>query len=235
MPLTLTPKRLLITFSAMAGSLIAMHCLVQIVRFSTGNERVYGLVYAFSLGADGNIPTYYSSLALLFCSLLLLFIAVVRHDAQKIRPGYWFGLAAIFLFLSIDEMLMVHEKLIEPMKALLNVSGIFNYAWVIPYGFGLLAFSAIYFRFLFRLPARTAIFFAIAGTIFVSGAIGLEMIGGWSKELHGTASITYVLIQSVEEIFEIVGIIIFIFALSDYIAEHVKDTSLTISSSPVTR
>ncbi len=235
MPLTLTPKRLLISFSVVAGSLIAMHCLVQAVRFSTGNERLYGLVYAFSLGADGNFPTYYSSLALLFCSLLLLFIAVARQDGRNIHTGYWFGLAAIFLFLSIDEMLMIHERLIEPMNALLNISGALQYAWVIPYGFGVLVFGVIYLRFLSQLPARTAIFFALAGTIFVSGAIGLEMAGGWSQELHGTASITYVLIQSFEEIFEIVGVIIFIYALSDYIAVHMKDTILTISSSPITR
>jgi len=231
MPLTLTPKRLLITFSAVAGSLIAMHCLIQVIRFSTGNERVYGLVYAFSLGADGNIPTFYSSFALLFCSLLLLFIAVADHEIQKLHSGYWFGLMAIFIFLSIDEMLMIHERLIEPVKALLNTSGAFNYAWVIPYGIGLLVFAAIYFRFLFKLPARTAILFAIAGTLFVSGAIGLEMVGGWQEELYGTTSIAYVVTQSFEEILEIVGIIIFIYALSDYIATHIKDASLAISSS----
>jgi hypothetical protein len=132
-------------------------------------------------------------------------------------------------------MLMIHERLIEPMNALLNISGALQYAWVIPYGFGVLVFGVIYLRFLSQLPARTAIFFALAGTIFVSGAIGLEMAGGWSQELHGTASITYVLIQSFEEIFEIVGVIIFIYALSDYIAVHMKDTILTISSSPITR
>ena len=132
-------------------------------------------------------------------------------------------------------MLMIHERLIEPMNALLNISGALQYAWVIPYGFCVLVFGGIYLRFLSKLPARTAIFFALAGAIFVSGAIGLEMAGGWSQELHGTASISYILIQSFEEIFEIVGVIIFIYALSDYIAVHMKDTILTISSSPITR
>jgi hypothetical protein len=164
----------------------------------------------------------------------LLFIAVARRDDRNIHTGYWFGLAAIFLFLSIDEMLMIHERLIEPMKALVNSSGALNYAWIIPNVFGLLVFCAIYLRFLFQLPVRTAIFFALAGIIFVSGAIGLEMAGGWSQELHGTTNITYVLIQSFEEIFEIVGVIIFIYALSDYIAVNMKDASLTISSSPST-
>lgn len=60
MDITVTPKRLAQIFAALALCLIAAHVTVQAARFLTGNDSLFGLVALFSLGADGNLPTFYS-------------------------------------------------------------------------------------------------------------------------------------------------------------------------------
>jgi hypothetical protein len=45
----------------------------------------------FSVGADGNIPTYYSAFALLFCSGLLASTGYLIRKADQPTMFYWFG------------------------------------------------------------------------------------------------------------------------------------------------
>ena len=54
----LTPKSLATAFGLTVALLILAHTFVQTCRFALGAERFYGLVFMFSLGADGNVPTY---------------------------------------------------------------------------------------------------------------------------------------------------------------------------------
>jgi hypothetical protein len=52
--------------------------------------------------------------------------------------------------------------------------------------------------------------------VFVFGALGMEMVGGAYFDSHGSQNVTYVALQTVEEILEMVGIIVFIHALAEY-------------------
>jgi hypothetical protein len=67
------------------------------------------------------------------------------------------------------------------------------------------------------LPARTRRLFLAAGAIFVAGAIGVEAVSGMQASLHGEQNLTYHLVITVEELLEMTGIVIFIYALLDYI------------------
>lgn len=220
MDLTVTPKRFARLFGAAVCCLVVAHLVVETLRFASGNERLLGLVPFFSIGSDRNLPTFYSALALLVCAALLGLIGVASRQRTAIRPLYWYGLAAVFVFLSIDEMLMLHEKMIEPLRSKLGTSGLFHYAWILPYGAGLLVLLAVYSRFLLRLPRRTAWLFIISGTVFVTGAIGFEMLGGLYFEAHGGKTIAYVALQTVEETLEMVGIVLFLYALADYLERN---------------
>ena len=52
--------------------------------------------------------------------------------------------------------------------------------------------------FLFRLHRRTRVLFLAAGTIYVLGAIGVEMLGGLHIESHGGSNPTRVALQAIE-------------------------------------
>ncbi|MCP3919754.1 MAG: hypothetical protein GY711_29825 [bacterium] len=230
MHITITPKRLTTVFALAVLCVLLAHGVIQTVRFTTGDPRVFGLVAFLSVGADTNIPTFYSAFAILFCAVLLAAIGLAARKDERTASAYWFGLAAIFVFMSMDEMLMLHEHLSEPLRSAFDLPGYLYYAWVIPYVIGIAVFLAVYVRFLTSLPRRTAVLFVIAGATFVAGAVGFEMIGGHLYQDKGSDNIAYVAVQTVEEALEMAGIVIFIHALGDYIAVHFGQLGLHIGA-----
>ena len=57
----------------------------------------------------------------------------------------------------------------------------------------------------------------MAGVLFLSGAIGLELIGGSYFAAHGELNMSYVLIVTVEETLEMVGAAVLLYGLLAYI------------------
>lgn len=216
MTISVSAGRLTLLFSGTAILLITMHIILQSVRFWTGDDFLMGLLAAFSLGAENNFPTYFATFSLLMCSALLAGIAAGEKTRDGYRPFYWAAMSAIFLFLSMDEMMSIHERLIEPVRGLIGETDVFHYAWVIPYGVFLLFFIAAFSKFLLELPRRTALLFILAGALYVAGAIGFEMMSGYHYSRFGTKEIIYVGLQTMEEILEISGTILFLYALADY-------------------
>lgn len=194
-----------------------------------------GLLAAFSLGAENNFPTYFSTLALFACSALLAAIATGESRKGGNRPAYWFALSAIFLFLSMDEMMSIHERLSEPVKALVGETDVFHYAWVLPYGVLVVIFVAAFSRFLILLPRRTALLFVLAGALYVGGAVGFETLSGYHYSLSGSKGITYVALQTMEEILEISGTILFLYALADYAERRVEALSFCLMRDSASR
>ena len=70
-------------------------------------------------------------------------------------------------------------------------------------------------------------FVASAG-LFVGGAIGMEMIAGIVVEARGVASIWHTLVQTVEETCEMLGIVVFLYALLDYIQRNWSNVQLSL-------
>lgn len=234
MNVVLTPKQVTRLFAMTAASLILVHLIGQFARFflgiDTDNLVTKFLLQEFHLSLEENVPTYYSGMALLFCAVLLAFIAGVKKQGGMSYATHWAVLAAIFLYLSVDEMSEWHEVLEIPVRAVLNTSGLFYFGWVIPFGFLLVVFLIAYARFvLYHLPNRTRVLFILAGVIFLSGALGVEMLGGRYAELYGYQNLTMVLYQTVEESLEMTGILVFIYALTSYIASELNDVRLSIA------
>jgi hypothetical protein len=98
-----------------------------ISKFYFNHGQVYGLVPLFDFNTEANIPTFYSSLALISCSILLAFI-FLAHKRQGSSYKPWRGLSIIFLFLSIDEIATIHEWVNDPIQQLLNTSGLLYFA-----------------------------------------------------------------------------------------------------------
>ena len=209
-----------------AGCLWIVHILLYLVAVATGNERLGGLVWIFGLGAEKNLPTLYSTIALLVVAGLLFVTA--RHS--KTDRGYWWVLCFAFVYLACDETCSLHEKLDQPVQASLHTSGVFHYAWVIPYGIGSIVFGLVFLRFLLRLPRKTAWLFVLGGAVFVMGAIGLEMVGGALVEQGNAKHWSYWAEQTVEEVLEMTGVLVFLFGLGDYIDSHLGGLTIRIGS-----
>jgi len=215
-----SPKTIILALLLIVGCLtLASLAGVVFIRVP-GHDTHWELVTLFNLDGEMNVPAWYSSSTLLLCSILLGLIA--NH---KMREGdgysrHWVGLALIFVFLSLDEAISVHERLTAPMHLLLGGgSGFFYFPWVIPYMIVVALFLLVYWKFIIDLTPTIRKLFLMAGAIYVGGALGMEMISGFYSDVYGY-DWTYELLATIEEVGEMLGIVIFIYALCYYLSVY---------------
>lgn len=227
--LELSPRKVFQLLLIIICCLIVASCLVQFGAFFLNQSSSAGYSgRLFRLDEEINIPTLYSSLALAFCSILLAIISYLKRAINSKYTGYWKILSLIFLYLAIDEMCSIHE-IFNAIKPILNASGFLYYTWVIPGSIFVAVFVLIFWPFIQSLPKKTKNLFIIAGTMYVGGAIGMEMIGGYHAEAYGQATFMYSLITTFEESLEMFGIAVFIYALLSYIASHLNVVNLRVN------
>ena len=196
------------TLAHIAGQLAEIH-----------PSRNFGL-FLFDLSGKQSIPRFFSTVMLLLCSGLLLTIAVAKKRDNT--PGflYWLGLAFIFLLLSITKNTAIHENLAVSIRSVLNMSKIQFYAWA--YGMVSVIFLVVYLRFLLGLPRRTMFLFAIGGAVFIGGAFGLDLVVAYLGKSFDHQTLAYIGLSTLEEVLEMAGIIVFVYALLSYMSSELK-------------
>lgn len=179
---------------------------------------------------EANIPAWYSASLLLLCSLLLAAIAVAQKSRRGGHVVHWLVLSLIFVFLSLDETAQLHELAIAPLRDMFGAKGVLYYGWIIPAGLCVVLFVVAYLGFLAKLPARTRRLLLVAGATFVGGAIGVEAVSGMHASLYGEQDLTYHLIVTLEELLEMAGIVVFIYALLDYMSRQFTRVGFHVTS-----
>ncbi len=222
--LPVSPKKIVILLAVIIIGLTIASLIGQYYKDFVGDDPfILKIVGKFDLDEEANnLPTWYQSSTLLLCSVLLLVIAFIRQSFEDVDTKFWALMAAIFLYLSIDEAVSIHEQLIVPLRHGLNAHGVWFSAWVIPALFLLVVLFALVFKSLWRLSPRTRWLFIISGTIYVAGAVGMEMIGAKYYEIHletqqDAKDFGYALLTTTEEFLEMSGIALFIFSLLRYV------------------
>ena len=180
------------------------------------------IIKLLDFNLEANLPTFFSSLILL-CDAILLALIGSRYKSLSQKYWHWLGLAFIFLFLALDEMIQIHEQLRAPMEALFNTTGILYFAWFIPYIIVTILIGIAYFKFMMRLPKRILKLFILAGALFISGAVVMEAISGMYAEQYGESTLAYYLMYTFEEFLEMSGAIVFLYALLLYISSHFEN------------
>jgi hypothetical protein len=217
---------------------------VRFIKYILGDEGLLSLLRLFDVGEEASIPTWYSSFTLLLSSVLLAVIAAAKRERRDRYTLHWLGLSVIFLFLSMDEVLRAHEALggqeIQPLLSRFlgfSPSGFIYFFWVVPGAAFVLVFVLAYLRFLVRLPKQTRRLFLVAGTLFVLGALGFEMLSAriaseYDKEtwqnLGGIPKIIVGIQTSIEEFLEMLGASVFVYALLSYMGSYMKELTIRI-------
>jgi len=218
MNIIIEPKKAATYLGAIIAFLIAAYIAGFISRYFLGHDYVFGLVPLFDLDVEGNIPSLFSSVSILLCSGLLYIIGTAHMKDGNKESYYWMGLAAIFLFLALDEGATIHERLIGPMKEIMEDTGYPYLTWVVPYIIFSTGIGLIYLRFLLNLQKRFRILIIISGIIYIIGALGFEPITPYYYEISHKKDIIFSTIIMVEESFEMIGILLFIYTLLSYIS-----------------
>jgi hypothetical protein len=166
---------------------------------------------------------------LLFICGLLLGTIGWRHRRDGDRFAiHWLALAAIIVYLSLDEAANLHEMLIVPLRRRLDTHGILYFAWVLPGGVAVAAFGLTYLRFLLHLDQPTRRRFLISAAMYLGGALGMELVGGALAEAHSLDSLLYIAAMTIEESLEMFGAAFFAYTLLTYLATRCSDVRLAV-------
>lgn len=183
----------------------------------------------FNLDRELNFPTWYSAFMLGFCAVLLKIIAVGKKRQSDRYTKDWQLLSLIFCLMAIDEIVSIHEILIIPeVSEALNLPWFLHSMWVIPGVVFVAWFCKRYRKFVQHLPTKSKQHFIVAASIYIGGALIMEMIGSHFAESQGQQQLLYALIATVEEVLEMTGIITFIHALFYYLSKWSNQLELQI-------
>lgn len=202
--------RFLFAFMALllVANLIGLFCT-----YILGDDFFYGFVPLFDFDRERNAPTLFTTCLFLLGSILFLIAWKASRDSGEQRLA-WLLLAAVFSFLGLDEFSAIHEMTSIPVRSALDTSGVFHFAWVIPYGIGVVLLALYVLPTLWRLQRGLKFWFVLSAVIFLVGALGFEMIGGlYFDRLDETPNLLYGVITTVEETLEMSGLIVLTYAL----------------------
>src|SRR5215213_4710845 len=207
----------------------------------------------FDVGEERSIPTWFESIQFLLCSILLAVVAVAKKQRNDRYILHWGVLSIILMLLSLDEVASIHEAIGQQSERLLHnttgfiPSGAIKFFWVVPGTIFVVIVLVAYLRFLADLPQSTRRSFLFAGALFVLGALGLEMLSAqvssssegianfFGMELglsrHSGSALPKIMIglqTCVEEMFEMLGLTAFVYALLAYIRSYVEDITVRV-------
>ena len=234
MTLQLSTKTIVKSLSVLAGLLVVLHIISLVADHEFGNRITSVMVEKFSMENEGNFPTYFSAFILFFAAVLFGIISKGLRLSKKPEWQYWSGLSLIFVFLSLDEAIQIHEKLdTDLIWSSFETYDLLAWPWVILYGALAMLIMIVYFKFWWDMPIKYRISFAVAALLYVGSALGFEMLEAREYTTNGGETLRYVVLTTIEECCEIIAIIYLISTNFKYITDYLPD--LHISFAPANR
>ncbi len=206
--ISVSPSRIRFVLLVTLAGLSIVYLLGLYSTFHLNRSNLYGFIDLFHFDGESNVPTWFATLLLLSCSVVLGLIAITKRQEQDRYTRHWFGLSLILLYMAADEGAQFHELWTRPVRELTDgANGWLRYGWIIPGAIIALLVGLTYLRFLVHLPKAVARRFVIAGALFLGGAIGMESVAGWYLT-NREDGLGYELIAGAEELLEKVGTIL---------------------------
>lgn len=193
--------------------------VVEVVLALSSDVLLIDSLNLFSVNLEESIPTWYSTILLFVAAVLLAFIALAKFREFDGYRWHWSGLAVGFIYLSIDEGAGIHELFVDPLQQAFNPSGFFAFSWQIIAIPVVLVVMLLYARFIVQLPTRTRVWLIISGGLYLGGALIVEGISANQWDINNGISMVYLSIATIEELFEMLGVVLFIYTLLDYIEQ----------------
>jgi ABC-type uncharacterized transport system fused permease/ATPase subunit len=217
--------------------------------YLTWQHQTHTTLALFYLDTEQNIPTFFSSCLLLFAAVLLWTISILEKAKVDADRRYIRLVSCGFLLMAIDEVVSLHERSFPLIKFLLgnhhlvevfspiknflkshDLIGFFYFAWVFP---AILIIAIILFLFrkvVWRIPVKLRRNSLLAASIYLGGCLGFEILSGYCVKRYGDRNWLYVLLSSIEEGLEMMGAVVFIWVLLQYITDNYPQVQLVFGS-----
>jgi hypothetical protein len=207
----------LFVVTAVAVGLWFLSVLQDLYAFRSGTWQPQGRIWLLDVDVEVSVFTWVSILAFYSVAIVLAYIGLCLDTARPRNRAFWIGLSLVFLALSLDEHSGIHEKLSGLIAAYVQGSGLLHFAWAAPAGILSLLGLAAVVPFIRALPGRVFALMLVSALVFLCGAVVLEMIGGAIAESAGIASRAYRVATNLEEMAELGGLLLFMYALMLFI------------------
>ena len=212
--------------------LIALGYLSQVFRYLHLDFRgLHSLERLFFSDLEGNIPTWFSSILLFLCAERAWWVASAARASGDRWHRHWRGLSVIFAYLSLDELVQLHEQVVVPLREALSLGGVLRFAWVVVAVPLVVVFAIFFLRFLMAQPLWTRVAFTASGVVYVGAAVGMEMIGALVVTAFGFQSLLYAAVSAVEEGAEMLAVVLFLGALTVALESTQRRTPATTATS----
>lgn len=133
--------------------------------------------------------------------------------------------------MSLDEGSQIHEIANDPLQRALDTQYTWlHYAWVLAAGAVVLIVVLLFLRFWWKQPASTRILLALAAAVFLIGAVGFEVLGGFVQQNVSTG-MKRAVVNMLEETFEMLGSTLAIYAFLTFLRRVSPDNSLVLVKS----
>jgi hypothetical protein len=201
--LVLTPERLARALVFLFVGLFSMNALVLVVAHGLGHPLAKGFVPLFHVDYESNLPTFAAFLLLISCTLTAAWTSALETGRPRHRRA-WTFISVLFLSTYLNQEF--------------SSLGLPLYAWVVPYGLAVAGLGTFLLRWFLELDRSLQRTLMLAGSIFLSGALGLELVSSnyyesLSPDREVFRTLTGDLLATLEEACEFAGLSIFLHAL----------------------
>lgn len=201
--------------------LAAAHLLMQylnLVVYSEHNGRVYELSNRLDFDDEASLPTWFSQFVFLCIAASASLAAYMQRKAAIRR--LWSVVALIGFIFAIDETAAVHELVLQTTHLLLfgeKGPSIIANAWLVLLPFIAAAGLILLVQMRTYLPKFTVRLFVLSGLIFMTGAVGLDILT--NADAANTFYAKGILVV-IEETLELLGTTTALYAIMQYLESH---------------
>jgi hypothetical protein len=164
----------------------------------------------FDVNTEATVPTWYSAGLLLAVAAVCGVLAVVATVSERGGEGRRWGLLGlVFVVMSLDEGVALHERLDSVVDGPLGVeaTGPLRHSWVVAGVVLAGALAVVAARAVMALPRRLRRWVALGLGVYVGGALGLEAASGAVLDAAGDG-LAYAAVTWAEEAAEMIGAVI---------------------------
>ena len=180
----------------------------------------------FNIDQEANIPTWFTAGVALYLAMTTAMIAsAVKSQGKFAWP--WRGISLMSIYISMDELAGFHELAINPIRENWDVGPWLYQSWIIPAMIIVAFIGVIYARFWWKLPSYTKLYIFLGSLIYITGAIGVESIGGFVLTTQGLND-WYVQLAHIEEFLEMMGLIIILYSVVEYARRELKSMTVLL-------
>lgn len=168
-----------------------------------------------TLDAETSVSTWFSIALLLALASTFAVTAVLHRSAAAPAGRYWL-LAAVVLYLSVDESVSVHEEFGRVTGQFVSRADLGTFTWVVPGALLALVVGVLLLRAARGLPPRLRRRLVVAGAVYLGAALLLEALSGTTQEVvcasgacgEAGVDVPYTVIATVEELLEMTGVLL---------------------------